>query len=443
MSEGDRRAWRGGEDLARDGGADAAPGKKTVSQTIQRRAAGRAPDEPGPALATLDPGGGSALPGAARATFERSAGADLSDVRVHTGSSSAAAAAELGARAFTTGRDIHFGAGQYRPDDPFGMHLLSHEVAHTVQQSGGAAVQAKLAVSEPGDPAEVAADAFADAIVHGGPAPVLAPVSAGAIHRTPADGGPKELAPKGADGKGGGPGDVAIVRRRLAAGRAILADKNANLDATERAQLEAAIASAEAALRSYEGLSAQGQTQTAMMGGLALAGGGIVADDATGVGVADDPLLIIVGLGMLATWLLTRSPPSDAQLQGAWSSLVDAIKAVATAGEVLIALKLNGDKIRGNTERLAEHLARILAIAAVGGVPSGEPPKNNNDNDPHWWKEIKAFLKNIRDGIGDASRKQVMRELRKKFSEEQIAEIERRLIEAAQRMGEPPPPFLP
>ncbi|HWU88969.1 MAG TPA: hypothetical protein VN253_17000 [Kofleriaceae bacterium] len=44
----------------------------------------------------------------------------------------------------------------------------------------------KLEVSEPGDAAEVAADRFADHVVHGGPAPALGSAPAGVIHRTPA-----------------------------------------------------------------------------------------------------------------------------------------------------------------------------------------------------------------------------------------------------------------
>src|SRR5690348_18311617 len=74
------------------------------------------------------------LPPAARARMEASTGQDLSDVRVNTGPESASEASRMDARAFTSGNDIHFGAGQYQPDDPFGMHLLAHEVAHTVQQ---------------------------------------------------------------------------------------------------------------------------------------------------------------------------------------------------------------------------------------------------------------------------------------------------------------------
>lgn len=110
-----------------------------------------------------------------------------------------------------------------------------------------------------------------------------------------------------------------------------------------------------------------------------------------------------------------------------------------------ITLRIQGDQLRGNTERLAEHLARLLGVAAVGGVPSREPPGNNGDHDRHWWREIRAFLGSIRSATRGASRKQVMRELlrRGKFSAEQVLEISAKLIEAAKKLGEPPPPFLP
>lgn len=111
---------------------------------------------------------GAPLRADVRERFESSLGSDLSSVRVHTGGASAEASAAVGAKAYTVGSDIHFGAGQYQPDDPFGLHLLAHEVAHTQQQASGAPHrQNKLEVSTPGDAAEVEADHAADSMVAG------------------------------------------------------------------------------------------------------------------------------------------------------------------------------------------------------------------------------------------------------------------------------------
>jgi len=167
--------------------ASASESARAGAGRVYRRATGGgAAARPDDALASVARSGGTGLPEGPRTTMEQSLGRDLSSVRVHTDESSARAAEDLQARAFTTGQDIHFGAGEYRPEDPFGMHLLAHEVAHTVQQDGGGGPQYKTEVSQPGDPAEVAADRFADHIVHGAPMPALSPVSAAVVHRTPA-----------------------------------------------------------------------------------------------------------------------------------------------------------------------------------------------------------------------------------------------------------------
>jgi hypothetical protein len=42
----------------------------------------------------------------------------------------------LSARAFTTGRDVVFGAGQYAPETDAGKRLLAHELTHVVHQLG-------------------------------------------------------------------------------------------------------------------------------------------------------------------------------------------------------------------------------------------------------------------------------------------------------------------
>jgi outer membrane protein OmpA-like peptidoglycan-associated protein len=138
---------------------------------------------------------GEPLPVAQRGAFERSLGTDLSGVRVHTDHESAGAAGAISARAFAVNQDIHFGAGQYQPGSAAGDHLLAHEVAHTVQQRGGAAhaPQAKLEISSPGDTAEVEADGAADAMVAGAPARVTA--AAPAIARAPTGAAPAPATP--------------------------------------------------------------------------------------------------------------------------------------------------------------------------------------------------------------------------------------------------------
>ena len=81
------------------------------------------------------PSRGAPLLAAHRAWLEPSFGADLSEVRVHHGKEAAAAARAEHAHAFTAGRDIYFGDGQFDPHVHEGRHLLAHEVAHVLQQT--------------------------------------------------------------------------------------------------------------------------------------------------------------------------------------------------------------------------------------------------------------------------------------------------------------------
>ncbi|HEY5751978.1 MAG TPA: DUF4157 domain-containing protein [Chthoniobacterales bacterium] len=79
-------------------------------------------------------GGGTPLPAQDRAFFEPRFGADLSNVNIHVGAEATRMADALQARAFTVGRDIVFGAGEYPSGD---RKLLAHELAHVVQQTKG------------------------------------------------------------------------------------------------------------------------------------------------------------------------------------------------------------------------------------------------------------------------------------------------------------------
>jgi len=83
-------------------------------------------------------GSGSALPDATRSFMESRFGADLSHVRVHTGSDAVQMNREIGAQAFTHGRDIYFNSGKFDASSDTGKHLLAHELTHVVQQTGAA-----------------------------------------------------------------------------------------------------------------------------------------------------------------------------------------------------------------------------------------------------------------------------------------------------------------
>src|SRR5262249_29740381 len=102
------------------------------------------------------PAGGAPLPAPVRAHMEPRLGADLGDVRVHTNGAAADSAAALHAHAYTFGRDVVFGAGAYSPDSAAGRRLIAHELAHVVQQRGGAPTRVQRQV----DPNYVVDDPF-------------------------------------------------------------------------------------------------------------------------------------------------------------------------------------------------------------------------------------------------------------------------------------------
>jgi len=82
-------------------------------------------------------GGGQLLPQPIRSFMEPRFGHDFSQVRIHTDAQAAETAQAVRARAFTLGRDIVFGIGQYTPSTAEGKRLLAHELTHVVQQGGG------------------------------------------------------------------------------------------------------------------------------------------------------------------------------------------------------------------------------------------------------------------------------------------------------------------
>jgi len=70
-------------------------------------------------------------------------GRKFGSVRVHDGERAAESAQAVGAMAYTVGNQVVFGKDRYQPGSAEGRHLLAHELAHVVQQSGTAESPAK------------------------------------------------------------------------------------------------------------------------------------------------------------------------------------------------------------------------------------------------------------------------------------------------------------
>ncbi|WP_399553199.1 DUF4157 domain-containing protein [Streptomyces sp. gCLA4] len=129
---------------------------------------------------------GRPLDDATRTDMEARLGADFSDVRIHDNSAAKASAAEVGARAYTSGSHVVIGAGG---ND---KHTLAHELTHVIQQRQGPVAGtdngAGLKVSDPSDRFEREAEANASRVMapgHRATADVqrqAAPSAAGGSH---------------------------------------------------------------------------------------------------------------------------------------------------------------------------------------------------------------------------------------------------------------------
>ncbi|GIE81762.1 hypothetical protein Aph02nite_77120 [Actinoplanes philippinensis] len=144
-------------------------------------------------------GTGRPLADGVRRDMEARLGADFSDVRLHTGGLAERSAAEIGARAYTSGSHVVLGAGGGD------RHTLAHELTHVIQQRQGPVAGTPdghgLSMSDPGDRFERAAEANATRVL-AGPAPTkhlhgpaLAPAAGTAVQRVPSAMHGKDLNP--------------------------------------------------------------------------------------------------------------------------------------------------------------------------------------------------------------------------------------------------------
>ncbi len=111
---------------------------------------------------------GQPLDPATRTFMEPRFGHDFSQVRVHTDAKAAESARAVNALAYTVGRGVVFGAGQYVPGTSARRRLLAHELVHTIQQGTASdGLPASLEVTNPAQSAEKEAQTVVDAIMRG------------------------------------------------------------------------------------------------------------------------------------------------------------------------------------------------------------------------------------------------------------------------------------
>lgn len=117
--------------------ADCAEEKERAVQRAVRAPGAEIGEDAAEEIQRLRNSSGEKLPESERTFFEGRFGRDFSQVRLHTGDAAERATRAVNARAFTVGRDIVFGKGQFQPGTREGRRLMAHELTHTVQQGAG------------------------------------------------------------------------------------------------------------------------------------------------------------------------------------------------------------------------------------------------------------------------------------------------------------------
>ena len=218
------------------------PGRRTLTMGLQRRASAQPGADADPARVQARAAEGVAGPGSPLPhgeEIQQAFGAhDVSRVRAHVGGEAAAAAEDIGARAYATGEDVAFAAA---PE----LHTAAHEAAHVVQQQAG--VQLEGGVGAEGDEHERHADAVADAVVAGRSAePLLSTVSTGnarsRVQRKEADSASNRE--EGSVGTSGAPPRLELDPRRLSLGSVAVGDlRNSTIHAVNHDDHDVSIAS--------------------------------------------------------------------------------------------------------------------------------------------------------------------------------------------------------
>jgi hypothetical protein len=147
---------------------------------LQRSAThGEAPATAPPIVDDVLRSSGQALDASTRAFMESRFSYSFAHVRIHTDAQAAESARAVNALAYTVGRDMVFGAGEYGPQTSKGRRLLEHELAHVVQQDDrGSSDHKELTIGATDDLCEQEADRVAEASVRRETAGSISQISA-------------------------------------------------------------------------------------------------------------------------------------------------------------------------------------------------------------------------------------------------------------------------
>lgn len=164
--------------LQRCGGVRCPPGtcNHDDRSALARSATGGGPTVVPPIVREVLQSSGRPLDRGTRGFFEDRLGHDFSRVRVHTDGRAARSAEAVHAQAYTVGREVVFGAGQFEPGTRQGRELIAHELTHVVQQDGFTGMPERI--GSVSDPLEREADVSAGSLARAGPSPA-APARAG------------------------------------------------------------------------------------------------------------------------------------------------------------------------------------------------------------------------------------------------------------------------
>lgn len=139
-----------------------------AKKRLQRKGSGTAAPSAVPqAVHDVLGSAGRPLEADTRTWMEPRFGSDFSRIRVHDDGRAAESARSVGALAYAVGNHVVFDHNQYAPGTPAGRHLLAHELAHTLQDPSASSLHTSLAIGQPNDATEIAADRAADAVMRG------------------------------------------------------------------------------------------------------------------------------------------------------------------------------------------------------------------------------------------------------------------------------------